>query len=104
MSDFFEKKLGNEIKKPPFGDYDFSQENTLTACGLNADSKDFTDRNDLFITDVVSISSRDKGLNKTALVSKSVESHFTTREMAFLLGKYMIGDFINQIKDKENGK
>jgi len=101
MSDFFKRKEGAGVKIPTFSEYDFSKDDTLVACGLDADTKEFVDRNKLFISDMLSMSSAQQKGNRTALVAKSIESHFSTREMAFLLSKFMVEDLVKQLKEKD---
>ena len=105
MGDFFERKKEKKaagVKVPAFNDYDLSEDDTLIACGLSADTEEFTKRNKLFTQDMIFIASGRAEGNKTALTAKSIESHFSTREMAFLLSKFMIEDLIQIIE--KNGK
>jgi hypothetical protein len=109
MSNFFKRKAAKGVPRPEveieeFGEYDFSQDDTIEACGLAANTAGLKDRNTLFVEDMLVISSGGREGNKTALMAESIEAHFSTREMAFLLSKLMIADLLTQVKQKSNGK
>ena len=109
MSDFFKRKAAKGVPRPEveieeFGEYDFSQDDTIEACGLTANTAKFKDRNKAFVEDMLVVSAGGREGNKTALIAESVEAHFSTREMAFLLSKFMVNDLIKQIKQDSNGK
>tara|TARA_R110000737_G_scaffold22343_3_gene40971 strand:+ start:174 stop:503 length:330 start_codon:yes stop_codon:yes gene_type:complete len=109
MSDFFKRKVAKgvprpEVKLQEFGEYDFSKDDTIMACGLTTDTTEFKERNTAFVEDMLVVSSGGREGNKTALIAESVEAHFSTREMAFLLSKFMVNDLINQVKQDSNGK
>lgn len=109
MSDFFKRKAAKGVPRPKvkieeFGEYDFNKDDTIVACGLTANTAKFKDRNETFVEDMLVVSSGGREGNKTALIAESIESHFSTREMAFLLSKFMVADLIKQVKQKSNGK
>jgi hypothetical protein len=109
MSDFFKRKAAKGVPRPEveieeFGEYDFSKDDTVVACGLTANTAKFKERNTAFVEDMIVVSSGGREGNKTALIAESIESHFSTREMAFLLSKFMVNDLLTQVKQDSNGK
>lgn len=109
MSDFFKRKAAKGVSRPEveieeFGEYDFSKSDTIVACGLTANTAKFKERNTAFVEDMMVVSSGGREGNKTALIAESIESHFSTREMAFLLSKFIVDDLVTQVKQDSNGK
>ena len=109
MSDFFKRKAAKGASRPEveieeFGEYDFSKSDTIVACGLTANTAKFKERNTAFVEDMRVVSFGGREGNKTALIAESIESHFSTREMAFLLSKFIVDDLVTQVKQDSNGK
>jgi hypothetical protein len=101
MSDFFQRKSPVGLKIPEPGPYDFAEEDSAKACGL--DRKDFTARyTKMFSTNSLDINEKS---NPIASIAARFEDHFSKREMAFMLSAEIIQEIIKkEKKEEENGK
>jgi hypothetical protein len=108
-NDFFKRKEAvdgkdEKVDISPHGDYVLSEQGNLEACGLGEASEEFKNRNKKFADSIMVIAKDDTGSNRLAMVSQSVEKHFSKREMAFLVSNFVLSDITKQVKKEKDGK
>jgi len=91
--DFFLKRKSTSVEIDGYSkEYDSSNEDDKLACGLISEGSTFGDRNIVFFEVLQdNMAKAEPGTNPVAIVSSCLESHFSTREMSFLLAKSVIG-------------
>ncbi len=78
-------------------------EDDLQSCGLSSSSEStFNKRNELFFDELKdSLDLAGKSENPVAIVSSSLEKHFSVREISFLLSKSILKSVLLDLKEKE---
>lgn len=99
---FLKRKKAPSIEIDNYSDYKKDEENDLASCGLQpADESTFNERNRLFFQQLKEGLATLEGSNPVPMVSEAIESHFSTREISFLLAKSVIVNMMDQIADSQ---
>jgi|TARA_R110000764_G_scaffold120410_2_gene208152 hypothetical protein len=99
---FLKRKKAPSIEIDDYSDYKKDEENDLASCGLQpADESTFNERNRLFFQQLKEGLATLEGSNPVPMVSEAIESHFSTREISFLLAKSVIVNMMDQIADSQ---
>jgi hypothetical protein len=101
---FLKRKQTPSIEIDKYSDYSNTNiESDLQSCGLSDSSEStFGKRNELFFDELKDIlDSAGKIENPVAIVSNSLEKHFSIREISFLLSKSILKNVLLDLKEQE---
>ena len=100
--DFFLTRKHSSVKIDDYSDYKKDEEDDLVSCGIQPSGEStFDERNKLFFQKLKENLSTLEGSNPVSMVSETIENHFSTREISFLLAKSVIVNMMDQIADSQ---
>ena len=99
---FLKRKKAPSIEIDDYSDYKKDEEDDLVSCGIQPSGEStFDERNKLFFQKLKEGLATLEGSNPVPMVSEAIESHFSTREISFLLAKSVIVNMMDQIADSQ---